>query len=75
MGAVHYTWGFDEGRISDAHLYNNCYRLSELFARLIHVRIHLDSSVLMTYFIGQQYIFYYFCSIGIRIRQANIFFK
>ena len=31
----------------------NCYRLSELFARLIHVRKHLDSSVLMTYFIGQ----------------------
>ena len=28
----------------------NCYRLSEQFARLIHVRIHLDSSFLMTYF-------------------------
>ena len=28
----------------------NCYRLSELFARLVHVRKHLDSSVPMTYF-------------------------
>ena len=28
----------------------NCYRLSEQLARLIHVRIHLDSSFLMTYF-------------------------
>jgi hypothetical protein len=42
---LRYTWGFDEGRISDAHLYNNCYRLSELLARLIHVRKHLYSSV------------------------------
>ena len=28
MGAVHCTWGFDEGRISDAHLYKS---LSVLF--------------------------------------------
>ena len=43
MGAVHITWGFDEGRISDALLYNS-YCLSELFARLMHVRKHSDSS-------------------------------